>query len=68
MAPGASFLRRRVLIPSGPMPVEDMANLIASIVSAVVKDGVSGNGRGWNCCLSCLLNISPVRLIGGGVN
>ena len=40
MAPSASFLRWRVLIPSGPMTVEDLANRIASFVSASVKDGV----------------------------
>ena len=44
MAPRASFLRWRVLMPSGPMAVVDMANLIASFVSAGVKDGVPVNG------------------------
>ena len=44
MAPCASFLRWRVLIPSGPMAVDDLANRIASFVSAGVKDGVPVNG------------------------
>ena len=40
MAPCARFLRFRVLIQSGPMAMDDAANLIASFVSAGVKDGV----------------------------
>ena len=44
MAPWASFLRCRVLIPSGPIAVDDLANQIASFVSACVKDGVPVNG------------------------
>ena len=31
--------------PSGPMAVDDLANLIASFMSAGVKDGVSFNGN-----------------------
>ena len=31
-------------IPSGPMAVDDLANLIASFVSAGENDGVSVNG------------------------
>ena len=46
----------------------DLANQIASIVSADVKDGVPVNGSRWNSSLSCLLDSSPVRRIGGGVN
>ena len=44
MAPEANFLRWRVLIPSIPMAVDDLANRIASFVSAGVKDGVPVNG------------------------
>ena len=44
MAPLASFLRWRVLIPSGSMTVDDFANQIASFVSAGVIDGVPFNG------------------------
>ena len=33
-----------MLIPSGPMAVDDLANQIASFVSAGVKDGVPVNG------------------------
>ena len=33
-----------MLIPSGPMAVDDLANRIASFVSAGVKDGVPANG------------------------
>ena len=57
-----------MLIPSGPMVVDDLANRIASFVSAGVKDGVPVNGRRWNCRYSCLLDLSPVRRIGGDVN
>ena len=57
-----------MLIPSGPMTVDNLANLIVSFVSAVVKDGVAVNGNRWNCRLRCLLDLSPVRRIGGGVN
>ena len=32
-----------MLIPSGPMAVDDLANLIASLVSSGVKDGVPVN-------------------------
>ena len=42
MAPCASFLR--VLIPSGPLAVDDLANRIVCIESAGVKDGVPVNG------------------------
>ena len=42
-----------VLIPSGPMVVDDFAYRIASFVSAGVKDGVPVNGSLWNCRLSC---------------
>ena len=44
MAPRASFLRWRALNPSGPMAVDDLANRIASFVSAGVTDGVPING------------------------
>ena len=44
MAPFASFLRWRVLTPSGPMSVDDLANRIVSFVSAYVKDSVPVNG------------------------
>ena len=44
MAPSASFLRCRVLIPSGPISFDDLANRIASFVSAGVKDGDPING------------------------
>ena len=57
-----------MLIPSGPMAVNDLANRIASFVSAGVKDGVPVNGSLWNCRLSCLFGLSHVRRIGGGVN
>ena len=33
-----------MLIPSGPMAVDDLANRIASFVSASVKDSVLVNG------------------------
>ena len=33
-----------MLIPSGPMTVDDLANRIASFVSAGVKDGIPVNG------------------------
>ena len=33
-----------MLIPFGPLAVEDLANQIASFVSAGVKDGVPDNG------------------------
>ena len=38
IAPLVSFLRLSVLIPSGPMVVDDLANRIASFVSAGMKD------------------------------
>ena len=57
-----------MLIPSGPMAVDDLAIRIASFVSAGVEDGVPVNVSRWNCRLSCLLDIWPVRRIGGGVN
>ena len=44
MAPCANFLRWRVLIPSDPMVVDDLAIRISSFVSAGVKDGVPVNG------------------------
>ena len=50
------------------MAVDDLANRIASFASVGVKDGIPVNGRGWNCRLSCPLDLSPVRRIGGGVN
>ena len=52
-----------MLIPSCPTDVVDLANRNASFVSAGVKDGVP-----VNCRLSCLLDLSTVRRIGGGVN
>ena len=55
-----------MLIPSGPMAVGDFANRIASFVSSGVKWRV--NGSRLNCRLSCLLDLSPARRIGGGVN
>ena len=57
-----------MVIPSGPMAVDDLANRIASFVSAGVNDGVPVNGSWWNCRLSCILDLSPARRIGGGVN
>ena len=33
-----------MLIPSGPMAVDDLTNRIASLVSSGVKDGVPVNG------------------------
>ena len=68
MAPWASFLRRRVLVQSGPMAVDYLANRSASFVSAGVEDSVPVNGILWYCRLSCLLDLSPARRIGGGVN
>ena len=44
MTPCESFFSWRVLTPSGPMAVDDLANRIASFVSAGVKDGVPVNG------------------------
>ena len=44
MGPLASFLRWRVLIPSSPMAVPDLANRMASFVSANLKHGVPING------------------------
>ena len=44
MAARASFLWWWVLIPSGPIAVDDLTNRIASFVSAGVKDGVLVNG------------------------
>ena len=61
-----------MLIPSGPMGVDDLASRIASLLPTGVKGGDSVNGNRWNCRLSSLglifLDISPVRRIGGGVN
>ena len=57
-----------MLIPSGPMDVDDLANRIASFVSTGVNDGVPVNGSWWNCRLSCLFDLSPVGRIGSGVN
>ena len=34
-----------MLIPSGPMAVDDLANRITSFLSADVKDGVPVHGR-----------------------
>ena len=45
----------------------DLANRIVSSVSAGEKDGVPFNGSCWNCHLSCLLDLSPAKRIGGGV-
>ena len=56
-----------MLILSGLMPVDDLANQIASLVLAGVKDGVTVNGSLWNCRLSCLLDLSLTRRIGGGM-
>ena len=56
-----------MFIPSGPMAVGDFANRIASFVLADTKGSVPVNGSRWNCCLSCLLDLSPARRIGGGV-
>ena len=44
MAPSSSFFRWKVLIPSGPIAMYDLANRIASFVSAGVKDDVPVNG------------------------
>ena len=53
---------------SGLMAVDDLANQIASLVLAGEKDGVTVNGSLWNCRLSCLLDLSLARRIGGGIN
>ena len=53
-----------MLIPSGLTALDDLANQIASFMSPGVNDGVPVNGI--NCCLSCLLDNSPARRIGGG--
>ena len=51
------------------MAVDDFANRIASFVLACEKkDGVPVNGSRSNCRLRYLMDISPVRRIGGGVN
>ena len=68
MAQCLSFLRWRAIIPSGPMAVDDLANWIASFVSVGVKEGFPFNGRCWKCRLSCLLDLSTARRIGGCVN
>ena len=57
-----------MLTLSGLMAVDDLANLIASLVQTGVKDGVTVNGSLWNCRLSCLLDLSLARRIGGGMN
>ena len=57
-----------MLIPSGPMAEDDLANRIASFMSAGVKDGVPVNGSWWNSRFNCPLDLSPVKRIGGGVN
>ena len=57
-----------MLTLSGLMAVDDLANQIASLVLAGVKDGVTFNGSLWNCCLSCPLDLSLARRIGGGMN
>ena len=44
MAPLACFLRWRALIRSGSMAVDDLANQIASFVSAGEKYGVPMTG------------------------
>ena len=44
MAPCASFLGWAVLIPSGQISVDYLANRISSSESAGVKDGVPVNG------------------------
>ena len=61
-------MRWSVLLPSGLMAVDDLANRIACLVSSGVNDGVPVNGSGWNCRLSCLLDLSPARRIGCGEN
>ena len=43
MVPRDSFLRWKEVIPSGPLTVDDVANLIASFVLADVKDGICVN-------------------------
>ena len=57
-----------MLIPYGPMDVDDLANRNASLVSAGVNDDVPVNGSCWNCRLCSLLDLSPARLIAGGMN
>ena len=51
-------------IPSGLMAVDDLANQIASFVSAGVQGGVPVNGSCCNCRLICHLDLLPVRRIG----
>ena len=63
----SDFLGAGVLIPLVPMAVGDLANRIASFVSVGEKDGVPVNCSWWNCRLSCLLDLSPVVRICGGV-
>ena len=57
-----------MLISDGPIVVDDLANRIASFVSADVKDGVLINGGRLNCRFSCLLDLSLAKRIGGGVS
>ena len=57
-----------MLIASCSNTVVYLANRIASFVSAGVKDCVPVNGSCWNFRLSYLLDLSPVRRIGGGMN
>ena len=57
-----------VLLPSGLMAVDDLTNRITLFVSVGMKDSVPVNNSRRNCRLSCLLDLSPARRIGGGVN
>ena len=57
-----------MFIPSDLMAEDDLADWIASFVSAGVNDGVTAIGSRWNCPLSCILDLSPARRIGGGLH
>ena len=47
--------------------MDDLANRIASIVAAGLKDGAYVNGSRLNCRLSCHLDLLPVKRIVGGM-
>ena len=57
-----------MLIPSGPMAVDKLANRITSFLSAALINGVYVNGSCWNCRLSSPFDIWPARHIAGGMN
>ena len=57
MAHSASFLRWRVLFPSGPMAVDDLVNRIATFESAGVKDGGCHDATAHSCGNGCALSV-----------